>query len=205
MPSSFCSSQPHYPSSLLSPLSSSSPPHSPPFHLFSVHTLLYLVYTILNQNITTGSPASSNGTSARLHTFNHGSPPSTTTTILTIRSHILTIPLQAPLNHLAPRAEGCPATISSGGIAGIVIGSIAGTLLVLWLWRLFKLPGAFSGGGEPDVGYRPPITRSSGRRRRSREPRIDYVEKPRRSSSRRYRDDYYRDDVRRPAKVYMTE
>ncbi|CAI7678135.1 unnamed protein product [Penicillium pancosmium] len=111
----------------------------------------------------------------------------------------------APVNHLAPRApDGCPSTISGGAIAGIVIGSIAGTLLVLWLWRLFSLPGAFSGGREPDVGYRPPVTRS-GRRRRSREPRVDYIEKPRRSSSRRHRDEYYTDDVRRPAKIYVTE
>lgn len=109
---------------------------------------------------------------------------------------------QAPVNSpLAPRASGeCPSTIGGGAIAGIVIGSIAGTLLVLWLWRVFKLPGAWSGGGEPDVGYRPPITRSRGRRKRrnSRGSYVDYVEKPR-SGSRRYRE-----DVRRPAKVYMT-
>lgn len=111
--------------------------------------------------------------------------------------------MQAPIHHssLAPRApEGCPATISGGAIAGIVIGSIAGTLLVLWLWRVFNLPGAWSGGREPDVGYRPPITRSRGRRkRRSRSSYVDYGEKPHSSSRRRYRD-----DVRRPAKVYLT-
>ncbi|KAJ5111214.1 hypothetical protein N7532_001749 [Penicillium argentinense] len=111
----------------------------------------------------------------------------------------------APVNTLVPRApEGCPSTITGGGIAGIVIGSIAGTLLVLWLWRVFNLPGAWSGGGEPDVGYKPPVTRTRGRRRRSRGSNVEYVEKPR-SSSRRYRDDYYRDDLRRPAKVYLTE
>ncbi|OQE30051.1 hypothetical protein PENSTE_c002G00626 [Penicillium steckii] len=112
----------------------------------------------------------------------------------------------APLNHLVARApEGCPSTIGGGAIAGIVIGSIAGTLLIIWLWHIFRLPGAFSGGREPDVGYRPPSTRSRERRRRSRDGRVDYVEKPRRSSSRRYRDEYYTDDVRRPAKIYVTE
>jgi hypothetical protein len=107
---------------------------------------------------------------------------------------------------LAPRASGenCPSTITSGGIAGIVIGSIAGTLLILWLWRAFRLPGAWSGGEAPDPGYRPPVARSttSSRGRRSRRrpsaTYVDYVEKP--TSTRRYRD-----DVRRPQKVHLTE
>ncbi|KAJ5118795.1 hypothetical protein N7448_010502 [Penicillium atrosanguineum] len=106
-------------------------------------------------------------------------------------------PINSPLVARAP--DGCPSTISAGGIAGIVIGSIAGTLLVLWLWRVCRLPGAWSGGGEPDVGYRPPVTRTSSnrRRRRSHGAYVDYVEK---SPSRRYRD-----DVRRPQKVYIAE
>ncbi|KAJ5520237.1 hypothetical protein N7463_000690 [Penicillium fimorum] len=104
--------------------------------------------------------------------------------------------------------ESCPSTISSGGIAGIVIGSIAGTLLILWLWRIFRLPGAWSGGDTPDVGYRAPITRSStssrGRKKRRRPSAYgEYVEKPTTVRSvRRYSN---RDDLRRPAKVYMTE
>ncbi|KAJ5154454.1 uncharacterized protein N7500_009893 [Penicillium coprophilum] len=105
--------------------------------------------------------------------------------------------------------DNCPSTISSGGIAGIVIGSIAGTLLILWLWRIFRLPGAWSGGDEADVGYRPPITRSStssrGRKKRRRPSGGaygDYVEPTTVRSVRRYSN---RDDVRRPAKVYMTE
>ncbi|KAJ6111859.1 hypothetical protein N7523_007920 [Penicillium sp. IBT 18751x] len=106
-------------------------------------------------------------------------------------------PLNSPLVARAP--DGCPSTISGGGIAGIVLGSIAGTLLILWLWRVCSLPGAWSGGKEPDLGYRPPVTRtsSSRRRRRSRGPYVDYVEK---SPSRRYRD-----DVRRPQRVYIAE
>lgn len=117
---------------------------------------------------------------------------------LRMRSHLT--PEQAPINSLlVARDPGCPSTISSGGIAGIVLGSIAGTLLVLWLWRVCSLPGAMGGGGESDVGYRAPVTRtsSSRRRRRSRGPYVDYVEK---SPSRRYRD-----DVRRPQKVYIAE
>jgi len=116
---------------------------------------------------------------------------------------------QAPINSiLEPRqssgGDNCPSTIGGGAIAGIVIGSIAGTLLILWLWRVFSLPAAWSGGDTPDVGYRPPIVRSSastrGRRKRRRPSGtyVDYAEKP--TSTRRYRD-----DVRRPAKVYMTE
>ncbi|KAJ5780583.1 hypothetical protein N7457_005743 [Penicillium paradoxum] len=115
----------------------------------------------------------------------------------------------APINSmLTPRqssGDNCPSTISGGGIAGIVIGSIAGTLLILWLWRIFRLPGAWSGGDEPDVGYRPPVVRSStssrGRRSRRR-PSATYVEYEKPISTRRYRD---RDDVRRPAKVYLTD
>ncbi|KAE8380060.1 hypothetical protein BDV26DRAFT_258214 [Aspergillus bertholletiae] len=45
-------------------------------------------------------------------------------------------------------SDNCPDSISGGGIAGIVIGSIAGTLLLLWLWRVCSLPGA-RGDGEP--------------------------------------------------------
>ncbi|KOS41425.1 hypothetical protein ACN38_g7693 [Penicillium nordicum] len=118
----------------------------------------------------------------------------------------------APINSiLEPRQSSganCPSTISGGGIAGIVIGSIAGTLLILWLWRICRLPGALS-GDTSEVGYRPPITRSSTSSRGQRQRRrpsgtyIDYVEKPTSvRSARRYRD---RDDLRRPAKVYMTE
>ncbi|OQD76918.1 hypothetical protein PENDEC_c003G00530 [Penicillium decumbens] len=106
-------------------------------------------------------------------------------------------PINSPI--VARASDGCPSTISGGGIAGIVLGSIAGTLLILWLWRVFRLPGAWSNNdAEPDVGYRAPVARSSSGRRRRRS-RVDYVEKPV-SVSRRYRD-----DVRRPQKVYLAE
>jgi len=107
----------------------------------------------------------------------------------------------APIDYkLAARADdGCPSTISSGGIAGIVIGTMAGTLLLLWLWRLCRMPGVWT-SSEPDVGYRPPVARSRGRRRRSTGSYVDVIEKPSVSrSSRRYRE-----DVRRPAKVYLS-
>ncbi|KAJ5460042.1 uncharacterized protein N7458_001594 [Penicillium daleae] len=110
----------------------------------------------------------------------------------------------APIDsHLAPRdSNGCPSTLSGGSIAGIVIGSIFGTLFLIWLWRFLKLP--WGGDDGSDVGYRPPITRTAAgderRRRRRRPSNVDYyVEKPRSSSSRRYRD-----EVRRPAKVYLS-
>ncbi|PLB53178.1 hypothetical protein P170DRAFT_125104 [Aspergillus steynii IBT 23096] len=104
----------------------------------------------------------------------------------------------APMNILHARQESsggsdnCPSTISGGAIAGIVIGSIAGTLLILWLFKVCALPGARD-GGEPDYGY---VSGKGGtetrhRRRRRRSPSyVEYIEKPPRS-------------VRRPAKVYL--
>ncbi|GFF49964.1 hypothetical protein IFM51744_07215 [Aspergillus udagawae] len=92
----------------------------------------------------------------------------------------------------------CPSGISGGGIAGIVIGTIAGTLLLIWLFRVCSLPGAF-GGGEPDYGYSGgggTEVRSTHRRRRSSPSYVEYVEKPSRSRRRR-------EDIRRPAKVYL--
>lgn len=109
---------------------------------------------------------------------------------------------QAPtLNILHTRQESsggsdnCPSTISGGAIAGIVIGTIAGTLLILWLFKVCALPGARN-GGEPDYGYVSgkggggTETRHRHRRRRRSPSYVEYVEKPPRS-------------VRRPAKVYL--
>ncbi|KAL4897780.1 hypothetical protein BDV59DRAFT_168526, partial [Aspergillus ambiguus] len=99
------------------------------------------------------------------------------------------------LNILQPRQQtsDCPSTISGGGIAGIVLGTIAGTLLILWLLRLCSLPGA-RGGGVPDWGYSTvggTETRHRRRRRRRSPSYYEYVEKPEHRS------------VRRPAKVYL--
>jgi hypothetical protein len=71
---------------------------------------------------------------------------------------------QAPTNYILPRqssgGDSCPSTIDGGTIAGIVIGSIAGTLFLQLLWWFFKLPGAWvcCGGSESD-DYNPPIVR----------------------------------------------
>ncbi|EAW09512.1 uncharacterized protein ACLA_037190 [Aspergillus clavatus NRRL 1] len=102
-------------------------------------------------------------------------------------------------------STSCPDSISGGGIAGIVIGTIVGTLLIIWLLRVCSLPGAW-GDGKRDYGYSssgggggggPVEVRTSHRRRRSSPSYMDYVEKP--SRSRRYRG-----EVRRPAKVYLS-
>lgn len=103
---------------------------------------------------------------------------------------------QAPILFARQSADSsnssCPSTISGGGIAGIVIGSIAGTLLLMWLWKLCSLQGA-CGGGDSDHGSVP----GRGRRRRARRNSsgMEYVEK---SRSR------YRNEPRRPSKVYIT-
>ncbi|PYH98280.1 hypothetical protein BO71DRAFT_395389 [Aspergillus ellipticus CBS 707.79] len=103
-----------------------------------------------------------------------------------------TKPNQAPVANSNPldlrtRDEpACPSTISGGGIAGIVLGTIAGTLLLLWLSWLCAMPMP----GTSRDGARPLVTRTRHRRRR-RSPEYYYVDKPRRGS------------VRRPAKVYL--
>ncbi|KAG0154168.1 hypothetical protein PDIDSM_1548 [Penicillium digitatum] len=57
-------------------------------------------------------------------------------------------------------------------------------LLILWLWRKFRLPNAWNGGDNSDFGYQPSITSSStssrrrGQRRRPSETCVDYVKKP---------------------------
>jgi hypothetical protein len=90
-------------------------------------------------------------------------------------------------------SNSCPNTISGGGIAGIVLGSIAGTLLLIWLWQMCRLPGA-PANPEPEreVVYTRTSPRSPSRRHRQRR---SYAEKPR---------GYY-DDVRRPERVYITD
>lgn len=106
------------------------------------------------------------------------------------------------LTRQSSTGDNCPSTISSGGIAGIVLGSIAGTLLLIWLWRACRLPGAMDGGTESDAVYQVPVVSSSRNRRKRRRGSagtyVDYVEKP--TSTRRYRD-----NVRRPPSVYLTD
>ncbi|KAI2721059.1 hypothetical protein DTO006G1_2028 [Penicillium roqueforti] len=117
-------------------------------------------------------------------------------------------PIHSMLETRQSSDDNCPSTITGGGIAGIVIGSIAGTLLILWLWRILRLPGVWKNDAS-EVVYQAPVIRSStktrGRRHRRRPPAtyVDYAEKPASvRSSRRYSD---RDDLRRPARVYRTE
>ncbi|OJJ33872.1 hypothetical protein ASPWEDRAFT_29065 [Aspergillus wentii DTO 134E9] len=100
---------------------------------------------------------------------------------------------------LLPRqtSPDCPSSITGGGIAGIVVGTIAGTLLILWLLRLCADPQVRSG----DVSDWK--TRRSTFRRRERPAYGAFLEKPRRERK-RARARGYRDEVRRPAKVYLS-
>ncbi|KAH1661543.1 hypothetical protein KXX15_001130 [Aspergillus fumigatus] len=114
------------------------------------------------------------------------------------RAPVLSNILQARQSTSSSDNCNCPNSISGGGIAGIVIGSIVGTLLLIWLFRVCSLPGAW-GGGEPDHGYSGgggTEVRSTHRRSRSSPSYVDCVDKL--SRSRRYRE-----DIRRPAKVYL--
>ncbi|RDH15562.1 hypothetical protein M747DRAFT_309893 [Aspergillus niger ATCC 13496] len=94
---------------------------------------------------------------------------------------IINLPLHQTRNSnnlLSPRDNpDCPNTISGGGIAGIVLGTIAGTLLILWLWHLCSLPGASSSGGS-DYGEANLATSTTRRRRRRHSsPTVYYLEK----------------------------
>ncbi|KAF7137028.1 hypothetical protein CNMCM5793_006832 [Aspergillus hiratsukae] len=107
--------------------------------------------------------------------------------------------LQARQSTSSSDSCNCPDSISGGGIAGIVLGTIVGTLLLIWLFRVCSLPGAPAGGDPADYGYSGgggTEVRSTHRRRRSSPLTVEYVEKPGRSRR-------HRDDIRRPAKVYL--
>ncbi|KAL2841506.1 hypothetical protein BJX68DRAFT_172610 [Aspergillus pseudodeflectus] len=100
----------------------------------------------------------------------------------------------------------CPSTIGGGAIAGIVIGSIAGTLLLIWLWRTCMVTSAINEAehtGTPVVvgngGYPTNEATTHYRRRRRRSPTYEYSEKPYRSRS-----GGDRGSVRRPRRVYLT-
>ncbi|KAL3465186.1 hypothetical protein BJX64DRAFT_70455 [Aspergillus heterothallicus] len=98
----------------------------------------------------------------------------------------------------------CPSTIGGGAIAGIVIGSIAGTLLLIWLWRTCMVTSAINEAehtGAPVVvgngGYPTNEATTHYRRRRRRaSPTYEYSEKPYRSRS-------GGGSVRRPRRVYV--
>ncbi|RAH66943.1 uncharacterized protein BO66DRAFT_394220 [Aspergillus aculeatinus CBS 121060] len=96
----------------------------------------------------------------------------------------------APIHLFQSRDDSnCPNSISGGGIAGIVLGTMAGTLLLLWLWKLCAMNHEME--SEPDYGETNlPTNRARHRHRQRRSPSYYYVEKPRSS-------------VRRPAKVYL--
>lgn len=95
--------------------------------------------------------------------------------------------------------------MDGGTIAGIIIGSVAGILLLIWLIRTAcalnpRKPGDVDGHETRRTYYSDGGGGSRGRRRGSRgSSYVSYrAEKP--SKSRRYRERDY--DVQRPAKVY---
>ncbi|KAL4930490.1 uncharacterized protein BDV17DRAFT_39708 [Aspergillus undulatus] len=118
---------------------------------------------------------------------------------------------ESPNHVLTPRQStnddsgcNCPSTISGGAIAGIVIGSIAGTLLLIWLWRTCMTTTALHEAektGAPVYttrdGY--PANEATTHHRRRRRRVSPYSEKGygRRSSVGRG------GDVRRPRRVYL--
>ncbi|KAL4878308.1 hypothetical protein BJY04DRAFT_114015 [Aspergillus karnatakaensis] len=118
--------------------------------------------------------------------------------------------------HLLPRQSttdsdssscSCPSSISGGGIAGIVIGSIAGTLLLIWLWRTCMMQSAIHDAektGAPVMvsnGYPSNETSTHYRRRRRRGSPV-YSEKMYHGSRGRSAGG---GSVRRPRRVYLAE
>ncbi|KAK2753504.1 hypothetical protein FQN54_007894 [Arachnomyces sp. PD_36] len=110
-------------------------------------------------------------------------------------------PTTSPL--LQPRADAADCGCTDGGtIAGIIIGSVAGILILIWLIRA----GCMLNRGDSDVEgretrrtyYKGDGGGSRDRRRGSRGS--SYVSYRPEKSSRRYRSRDY--DVQRPAKVY---
>ncbi|KAJ5749540.1 hypothetical protein N7533_006568 [Penicillium manginii] len=81
--------------------------------------------------------------------------------------------LQAPIGSVhvtrqSSSGESCPITISSRSIAGIVLGLISGTLLLIWLWRACQLSGATGNNTSSGVIYESSVVSSSSGRRRRR-------------------------------------
>ncbi|EED18585.1 conserved hypothetical protein [Talaromyces stipitatus ATCC 10500] len=124
----------------------------------------------------------------------------------------------APITLLARQStsssDSCSNNLSGGAIAGIVIGSIAGTLLIIWLIKSCYLPGA-PGNRDPDGTNGAPevVYSSSSRPRRERRSRgyrsgggdyVEYIEKsPVRVSRSRTRRGSVA-SVSRPERVYIS-
>ncbi|KAL5334870.1 hypothetical protein BJX70DRAFT_402171 [Aspergillus crustosus] len=120
------------------------------------------------------------------------------------------------IRHLLPRQSttsdndssscSCPSSISGGGIAGIVIGSIAGTLLLIWLWRTCMMQSAIHDAektGAPVMvsnGYPTNEATTHYRRRRRRGSPV-YSEKVYSGRSGRSAGG---GSVRRPKRVYVS-
>ncbi|KAF3406796.1 hypothetical protein DPV78_000554 [Talaromyces pinophilus] len=107
-------------------------------------------------------------------------------------------------------SDTCPSSLSGGAIAGIVIGTIAGTLLIIWLIKSCYLPGA---PGNPEPEGAAPVVYSSTRPRRQRRTRnyrdapdyVEYIEKsPVRVSRSRTRRGSVASQVSRPERVYIS-
>lgn len=125
----------------------------------------------------------------------------TSQSLTQLQAPVINLPLHQTRNGnnlLSPRDNpDCPNTISGGGIAGIVLGTIAGTLLILWLWHLCSLPGASSSGGS-DYGEANLATSTTRRRRRRHSsPTVYYLEKHPSGHG-------GGSSVRRPTKVYLS-
>ncbi|KAL2824806.1 hypothetical protein BDW59DRAFT_83094 [Aspergillus cavernicola] len=117
-----------------------------------------------------------------------------------ITSHHLLVPRQSTTND--NNSSSCPSTISGGAIAGIVIGSIAGTLLLIWLWRTCMTTSAIH---EAEKTGAPVYVGSSGYP--TNEATTAHYRKRRRRSPPVYAESYgggrRSESVRKPRKVYL--
>ncbi|KAL4901733.1 hypothetical protein BDW74DRAFT_69501 [Aspergillus multicolor] len=126
----------------------------------------------------------------------------------TLFTSLTTTSSSSPNVRLAARQSAdtgcnCPNSLSGGAIAGIVIGSIAGTLLLIWLWRSCMTQRTIHEAEKtgapiytaPPMGY-PTSETVTHKRRRRRSPVYgdgDYVRRSRSGGG----------SVRRPRRVYV--